>query len=142
MNTITITGGKHSERCLVRETAIFCLKKLLPKSRNLELMVRLKTMKDWGECRKEDFMNQKGKVFTIHLKRNLGIYDMMSTLCHEMVHVKQFALGERKFVKGNDMWKKRAYNNTSYEDSPWEKEAYRLEERLAVECFKTIKTQL
>ena len=52
----------------------------------------------------------------------------LSTLAHEMVHVKQFAKGE---LSGNlSRWKTRDHSNTEYWDQPWEKEARRLQSKL------------
>ena len=59
----------------------------------------------------------------------------ISTLAHEMVHVKQFALGE--LSPNLTKWKSRNnVSNIEYWDQPWEKEARRLQYRL-VESFCT-----
>ena len=53
----------------------------------------------------------------------------LSTLAHEMVHVKQFARGELS----TDMtqWKSRRHcGNIDYENQPWEREARRLQGRM------------
>jgi len=54
--------------------------------------------------------------------------EMMQTLAHEMVHAKQYL---RRELCGYSMaWKGRKPRNYKYENAPWEKEAYRLEEEL------------
>ena len=56
-------------------------------------------------------------------------------LAHEMVHVKQFARGEMD--AGLSRWKSNHYaGNLEYWDQPWEKEARRLEFKLAEEFSK------
>lgn len=53
-----------------------------------------------------------------------GAADMLSILCHEMVHLKQYDKGELKLVKGGAMWKGQFYDkDTPYFDRPWEREA-------------------
>jgi hypothetical protein len=56
-------------------------------------------------------------------------------LAHEMVHVKQFARGEMD--AGLNRWKSNPYaGNIEYWDQPWEKEARRLQFKLAEEFSK------
>tara|TARA_B100000900_G_scaffold346717_1_gene311599 strand:+ start:1862 stop:2287 length:426 start_codon:yes stop_codon:yes gene_type:complete len=58
-------------------------------------------------------------------------------LAHEMVHVKQFALGE--LDSGLSSWKSNKYcANIEYWDQPWEKEARRLQFKLAEEFEKSL----
>lgn len=50
--------------------------------------------------------------------------NLLSILCHEMIHLKQYDKGELKLVKGGAMWKGRFYEKeTPYFDRPWEQEA-------------------
>ena len=56
-------------------------------------------------------------------------------LAHEMVHVKQFARGEMD--AGLTRWKSNQYaGNINHWDQPWEKEARRLQFKLAEEFSK------
>ena len=56
-------------------------------------------------------------------------------LAHEMVHVKQFARGEMD--SSLSRWKSNRYaGNIDYWDQPWEKEARRLQFKLAEEFSK------
>lgn len=67
-----------------------------------------------------------------HFIINVALYgNWVSTLAHEMVHVKQFARNEL-----NDQltfWKGRNHSSTDYCDQPWEKEARRLQHKLVQE---------
>lgn len=67
-------------------------------------------------------------------KRKLGFCEMMMTLAHEMVHAKQFLRGEL-ISEGQWSWKGKAANNYRYENMPWEREAYRLEKSLYLNCL-------
>ena len=52
----------------------------------------------------------------------------MSTLAHELVHVKQFARGE--LTDNLQYWKGKDHSETKYWEQPWEKEARRLQKKL------------
>jgi hypothetical protein len=52
----------------------------------------------------------------------------LSTLAHELVHVKQFARGELN--ESLTRWKNKNHEKTEYWDQPWEKEARRLQNKL------------
>jgi len=59
----------------------------------------------------------------------------LSTLAHEMVHVRQFARGELN--SSMTQWKSNKYcDNIEYWDQPWEKEARRLQGKLVEEFEK------
>ena len=66
--------------------------------------------------------------------RSSSFIEMMKTLTHELVHGKQFLRGELNNECGWT-WKGRKADGWKYENQPWEKEAYRLEEELFVKCF-------
>jgi hypothetical protein len=58
----------------------------------------------------------------------------MQALAHEMVHARQFLRGELT-CEGGFAWKGRNASGYDYENQPWEKEAYRLERELFLDCF-------
>lgn len=90
-----------------------------------------------GECVCEE-AQRNPRWFTITLRGKRSDEDMIKTLAHEMVHVKQYArneLGkEMTLAKGGDgiriatRWKGEFWepskNECGYFDSPWEIEAY------------------
>jgi len=55
----------------------------------------------------------------------------MSTLAHELVHVKQFARGE--LTHNLQYWKGKDCSDTDYWKQPWEIEARRLQKKLMIE---------
>jgi len=78
-------------------------------------------------------MSTDDKRFELEIKKGLSIYDLIAAVCHEMVHVRQYYRKEINHA---------AYRDTKYMDLPWEKEAYSLEETLAIECFKNLQVNL
>jgi hypothetical protein len=68
---------------------------------------------------------------------DVGLYgNWLSTLAHEMVHVKQFARGE--LSSSLQHWKGRDHSDTDYWDQPWEKEARRLQNKMVLEFEKDL----
>mgnify|MGYP003949592699 CR=1 FL=1 len=67
-----------------------------------------------------------GKKFTLE--------EMMLHLAHELVHAKQFIRGE--LHPGLKNWCNVDYSETSYKDTPWEKEAYLLEDEILNKHWK------
>lgn len=63
----------------------------------------------------------------------------ISAILHEIVHVMQYANYELEmYSEGRGYWQGKMYENLTYEESPWEIEAFRLEEIL-VKNFKAEK---
>ena len=58
----------------------------------------------------------------------------MQALAHEMVHARQFLRGQLT-AEGGFAWKGRKADGYDYMNQPWEKEAYRLERELFLDCF-------
>lgn len=137
---INVTGmvGKRAEKAMLIEAAEFFAAQLMdPRMvRNLTLDIEVtKNLDVAGECVDEDgFRNPR--FFTIGLQRQ-DIDEMIKTLGHEMVHVKQHAKNELQSgvmipTKGGlkmtsrwmgKIWKPKARED-HYFDSPWEIEAY------------------
>ncbi len=78
----------------------------------------------WGDYKSHAEISiartSNGDAFTLE--------EMMQTLAHEMVHAKQYL--RRELCGYSFSWKGRKPRNYKYENAPWEKEAYRLEEEL------------
>ena len=67
-------------------------------------------------------------------KRDQTFLQQMQALAHEMVHARQFLRGQLN-CDGAWKWKGRMADGYEYENQPWEKEAYRLERTLFLDCF-------
>ena len=61
-------------------------------------------------------------------------FEMMITLAHEMIHVKQYMKGEMS-DDPNAIWHGRNHNQTPYTKQPWEVEAHKNEHELFAKCF-------
>lgn len=106
-------------------------------ARNLSIDLEVETNLDVeGECVDEQG-TKNPRWFTIRLKRNRNFGDMIKTLAHEMVHVKQHAKNELKIgivvvsrgkLKMTSKWHGKIWkpkrNEDHYFDSPWEIESY------------------
>jgi hypothetical protein len=139
---ITITGmvGKRKEKAELKEAAEFFAAQLMdPRMvRNLVLDIEVIDKLDVdGECVSEDD-TRNPRWFTISLKRDADINEMIKVLGHEMVHVKQYAKNELgkelalarggKGLKIATRWQGKIWYPKSkehaYFDCPWEIEAY------------------
>jgi len=128
MNYIEVNGGNKFQREIAEKVVGFCIKELLPRFRTLEITVNIKKIKGdaVGYCMMED----TNREFEIEISRELTLKDFITTLTHEMVHVKQYARNEMDGY--SNRWKKaKVKEGTNYWELPWEKEAYRLQDKLA-----------
>jgi hypothetical protein len=132
-NLVYVTGGNKVQKDIALKTVHWCLKKFLPRHRTLDIDIQIKSLKGaaYGWCMQED-----DREYVIEIERKLSMFEFVGTLCHEMVHLKQYVRKELRETNGNTMWKTKVYNNVNYADAPWEKEAYRLENKLAHDCFE------
>lgn len=142
MNFVTVTGGNKTQRKVAETTTHQMIAELLPRFRTLDIEVKLKkftkTDRDAiGWCLMED----NNRTFVIEINKDIGITELVTTICHEMVHVKQYARNEMtdECVEfGAATWKGRKVNpKTAYYDLPWEKEAYRLQDKLALMVWES-----
>lgn len=70
-----------------------------------------------------------------HYHKKLTFLEMMKTLTHEMVHARQFFRGRLKYRGFHAIWKGEHMGVYDNKNSPWEKEAYDLEEKLFNKWF-------
>lgn len=64
------------------------------------------------------------KKYTLLLRSNIGAAEVLSIVCHEMVHLNQMHNGWLSLVGYDFIWKNKFYpGSTPYFDRPWEKEA-------------------
>jgi len=118
---ITVTGGKPNQRKYVESMAEFCIQKLMPRMRTLDITIKLNSPKDaMGYC----LETENNRTFEIEIDRNQKLRPLLETIAHEMVHVKQFA--RRELHPSTDEWYGKTYNpkKVSYWDLPWEIEAH------------------
>ena len=141
MNFVSARGGKKHQRDIAKTTVCQMVAELLPKFRTLDIEVVFRTFNKKegavGFCAMQD----DNRTFEIEVDRTMGINELVTTICHEMVHVKQYARNEMtdQCVQfGHATWKGRKVNpKTGYYQLPWEKEAYRLQDSLALMVWKS-----
>jgi hypothetical protein len=130
---IRVTGGTASQRKYIPSLINFCINKLMPRMKNLEITVRLKDLTKtdcYGFCTPDpDGEAERGdrpRVFDLEINSKMALRKVLETVCHEMVHVKQYAQGElyegarQCKMRWQGQWMK---DNIDYWDQPWEIEA-------------------
>ena len=153
MNYITCDGGTKFQRDLAVLIVEFCIWELMPRHRTLDLDVQLKptifeqnsealcypTGEDY---RPRDFcLEIDSRIWrrnSKRWKRRGARDDFITTVAHEMVHVYQWVSGNLRDRLSNSpsregyrqYWKGKDYTNIAYRKLPYEKEAYRMQERL------------
>jgi hypothetical protein len=104
---------------------------------SLDIHVILKKLRGVdGYCSMKD---EEKRTFAIEADKTLKLRQLIMTLIHEMVHVKQFARNEMIDypINGRHRWKTKTIpENTPYDKMPWEREAVRLQEKLTDEFWR------
>lgn len=132
MHIVETTGGNRTQRQIAENVVHYMIKYLMPRLRNIE--VEVKFSKLTGDAVGYCCMLDNNREFEIEVSKDLTVKELVMTVCHEMVHVKQYVRNEMK--EGQMVWKKKAVpEDTAYYDLPWEKEAYRLQAKLAKACW-------
>jgi len=132
MNLVEVTGGKKYQRDIAQKVVYAMIDTLMPRMRTLDIEVKIRKISGdaVGYCMQED----TNRMFTIDVQKDLSLRDFITTICHEMVHVKQYARNEMNCY--GRKWKTKVISDkVGYYDLPWEKEAYRLQDKLAQEVW-------
>ena len=133
MNLVAVEGGNTTQREICEKVVHYMIGKLMPRMRTLDIEVQLKNLT--GDAVGFCMMEENNRMFTIEADKKMGIKDLVTTICHEMIHVKQYARKEMDDWSGTGVarWKTKTFNaeNTNYYKLPWEKEAYRLQDKYA-----------
>lgn len=104
---ITVNGGTKNQRKYAESMAMFVCQKF---NINPEIEINFRRMskdENYGYC-----CHLEDEEFEIEIKRTLRLRDLLITLAHELVHVKQYIKGE---IVNDD---------TDYWDRPHEIEAH------------------
>ena len=132
MNFISVKGRVKFERHVAEKCVAHMIQILMPKMRTLEIEVDIKNIEGSaiGYCDMQD----TNREFVLEIQKGLTLKELVTTVCHEMVHVKQYARNEMD--ESGKQWK-RCYvlEGTEYLDLPWEKEAYRLQDKYAQQVW-------
>lgn len=127
MNYVEIMNGAQWMKILTERVIYHCIEELMPRMRTLDITVEFSS--DMGETAGAVLEIDK-RMFEIELSEFLSFDELIKTVCHEMVHVKQYARGEMKAESiGAVLWRNEevASDLANYYEFPWEVEAYEME---------------
>jgi hypothetical protein len=151
---LQIDGGTEIHRRHCRQFARFFSNRFFSKDLNKQITIRLKIVrkleiKYGDECGHVEWMdnNRQPRRFTICINTppRVSLKYIISTLAHEMVHVKQFVKNELIDLPSTDfnvsVFKNKKYNlnRVAYFDQPWEIEAFGRERGLTREYLEKVK---
>jgi len=123
MNLVSVEGSYKRRRLLTEDVVFFCIEKIMPKIKTLEIDVTLKNIKEAdGYC-----YSITTREFDLEIDKKLSEEMFISTIAHEMVHVWQYATKQLTQKYNKEFWKGNDYTDTPYHDVPWEKQALLME---------------
>lgn len=141
--TVRATNGTAEQRELARDVVRWFATQGFPIRRNIHVSVHFSDYMDehdTGSARWKGRNAYQATRFSIMINSNIKQRKaLVTTLCHEMVHVRQMAHRrlvdklETRFGKKEyrSFWTGQDKTNTSYRKQPWEKEAFAMEAQLA-----------
>ena len=90
MTIINVKGGKKYQQKYAKSMIAFCVSKLMPRKKDLEINLQLKDLKELalGYAWPEDISSYP-KEFNIEIDSKQKLRDLLVTLAHEMVHLYQ-----------------------------------------------------
>jgi hypothetical protein len=131
---ISITGGsaklKDLAESITRYSAELLLDKKLIEKLTVDIEFSRTLLKEDGMLAEIDFDDRanKPREFTITVDSTVPQRRIMESIAHEMVHLKQYAVGEMRDTDHHNIvqWKKKPIdlNKWQYWDRPWEIEAH------------------
>ena len=140
MNYISARNGNKVQNAVARSVAQHCIDKLMPRMRTLDISILFKKIPAQENTIGTCLMQDNNRTFEIEIQKGLSFDEIVKTVCHEMVHVKQYARNEMtdSTWKGKLRWRNRFIKkNTSYSKLPWEREAYRKQKTLSKSYYKS-----
>lgn len=140
MNYISAKNGNKVQNAVARSVAQHCINKLMPRMRTLDISILFKKIPEQENTIGTCLMQDNNRTFEIEIQKGLSFDEIVKTVCHEMVHVKQYARNEMtdSTWKGKLRWRNRFIKkNTSYSKLPWEREAYRKQKTLSKSYYKS-----
>ena len=117
---------------------------LLTKQLSKHIIVTVKMSKKYAHlgltCVEDYNASGKPREFVLEIKSDQSESEILRTIAHEMVHVRQYATGQLN--EDMTMWcGKKVPSNLSYDKQPWEIEAFSVGDILCMEYSnETIRT--
>lgn len=133
---IQVRGTNKEFALKVRVTVQSCINYLMPRLEGkVEVVVDFLDLGGVnGYASAEHFSGSRldrPRDFEIEVNENLSEDDALLAICHEMVHVKQFARSELYYAGGDRIrWHGEWVDDIPYEKRGWEIEAYSLQTKL------------
>jgi hypothetical protein len=143
MNLVFVDGGTKFLREVAHRTVAFCIDELMPESNNVNFHIQLQTIK--SEATGYAGMGDNRREYILDIDKNQTLREFISTICHEMVHVKQYFYKEMDDTTNDDgdyRWHPKGgeatviSKETLYSELPWEVEAYDLQYKLADQIWE------
>lgn len=113
----------------VEDAASFFAKELIPNTKlrnNCFTTIRFDAkLKEYGYASVEEYNTRKQpRQFLIEIHPGIGVKNILSTLAHEMVHIKQYIYGETNDQLSVWCGKEFDSDKINYWDHPWEIDAH------------------
>lgn len=129
---ITVIGATASQKRHIPSLVEFCVEKLMPRMKDIDVIVRLKKLDGdaYGYCHADPEGDaeraDRPRTFDLEIHKDMPLRKVLETIAHEMVHVKQYARGElyEGARTSKHRWQgKWLDKDPDYWDQPWEIEA-------------------
>ena len=127
--------GTHASADKVHEVIEFVVMDIMPRLRDkLEINIHFESnmLEDeliYADCVWEDSVRYP-REFTIRVDADLPESELLPTIAHELVHVKQFARDELKYLPTRQIHRfHKSYYPDNTPEAPWEIEAEQYEEQ-------------
>lgn len=134
--------GVHSKLTAteIHDAVEFFANELLPKeAKKLHIEVNIESDRDINGSA----VRYSKYSYGIDIAKRLGKKTTISTIAHEMVHVKQYVLNELGFYSKYNIWRNKKYEkDEDYFFVPWEIEAYGMEVGLSHKYWQHQKGKL
>jgi len=124
VNLIDVYGGTKYRRELAERVVQFCIGQMLPRIKTLDVMVELEGGAEFEDGTTGCCYALAHREFKMEICANQTEEDFIRSICHEMVHIKQYIREE--FIEELVDYETMA----EYFNQPSEKEAYSMEEEL------------
>lgn len=122
MNYVYAEGSTKTKRQLAEDVVNFCIRELMPRMKTLDVGVQLSNdlaPHQYGFCCAIDT-----REFELEVNAKMSDDDIITTICHEMVHVKQYARKELDINNQSNYQYYEEYLNLWYEKEAREFEVF------------------
>ena len=135
-------NGRKFETEIAEKVVYHMAHELMPRIRKLTILIDFQKNLEEKDGMMAYCMDMEDRNFEIGVDRDLlkkhGLREFITAICHEMVHVKQNVRGELMEKDGKQLWKGTDCSDIEYMEQPWEKEAYKLQDELALKIWKDV----